>query len=110
MLILAAVCMSAAANAKILRVSNFSGSSAPYSTIEAAHDAASAGDGSRGDCRVEAYTPSGMMLATANWPKGQNELSLSVSQAPKGSVVMVKVTDRERGMQVLRRIIMKTHL
>lgn len=68
------------------------------------------GDGSRGDCRVEAYTPSGMMLATANWPKGQNELSLSVSQTPKGSVVMVKVTDIERGMQVLRRIIMKTHL
>lgn len=44
MLILAAACMTVAANAKILRVSNVSGSSAPYSSIEAAHDAASAGD------------------------------------------------------------------
>ena len=41
---LAAISMAVAANAKILRVSNVSGSSAPYSTIEAAHDAASAGD------------------------------------------------------------------
>ena len=44
MLILAAACLTAAANAKILRVSNVSGSSAPYSSIEAAHDAASSGD------------------------------------------------------------------
>ncbi len=44
MFILAAACMTAAANAKILRVSNVSGSSAPYSSIEAAHDAASSGD------------------------------------------------------------------
>lgn len=44
MLILAAACMTAAANAKILRVSNVSGSSAPYSSIDAAHDAAKAGD------------------------------------------------------------------
>lgn len=44
MLILVAACMTAAANAKILRVSNVSGSSAPYSSIDAAHDAAKAGD------------------------------------------------------------------
>ena len=44
LLILAAACMAVAANAKILRVSNVSGSSAPYSTIEAAHEAANAGD------------------------------------------------------------------
>lgn len=44
MLILAAACMTVAANAKILRVSNVSGSSAPYSSIDAAHDAAKAGD------------------------------------------------------------------
>lgn len=44
MLILVAACMTAAANAKILRVSNVSGSSAPYSSIDAAHDAASSGD------------------------------------------------------------------
>lgn len=44
LLFLAAISMAVAANAKILRVSNVSGSSAPYSTIEAAHDAASSGD------------------------------------------------------------------
>jgi hypothetical protein len=44
LLFLAAISMAVAANAKILRVSNVTGSSAPYSTIEAAHDAASAGD------------------------------------------------------------------
>lgn len=44
LLFLAAISMAVAANAKILRVSNVSGSSAPYASIEAAHDAASAGD------------------------------------------------------------------
>lgn len=44
LLILAAICMTMAANAKILRVSNISGSSAPYTTIEDAHNAASSGD------------------------------------------------------------------
>lgn len=44
MLVLAAVAIAAAANAKILRVSNVTGSSAPYATIEAAHDAANSGD------------------------------------------------------------------
>lgn len=43
-LIMAAICMTVAASAKILRVSNVSGSSAPYKTIKAAHDAAAAGD------------------------------------------------------------------
>ena len=41
---LAAVCMAVTANATILRVSNVEGSSAPYSTIQAAVDAANAGD------------------------------------------------------------------
>lgn len=44
LLFLAAISMAVAANAKILRVSNVSGSSAPYTSIDAAHDAASAGD------------------------------------------------------------------
>jgi hypothetical protein len=44
MLALAAVSIAAAADARILRVSNVSGSSAPYTSIEAAHDAASPGD------------------------------------------------------------------
>ena len=41
---LAALCIAMAANATILRVSNVTGSSAPYSSISAAHDAAGAGD------------------------------------------------------------------
>lgn len=41
---LVAVCAVMTANATILRVSNVNGSTAPYSTIQAAHDAASAGD------------------------------------------------------------------
>ena len=44
MLFLAAFSMTVAANARILRVSNVTGSSAPYTSIDAAHDAASAGD------------------------------------------------------------------
>lgn len=44
MLFLAAISMAVAANARILRVSNVTGSSAPYTSIDAAHDAASAGD------------------------------------------------------------------
>ena len=43
-LTLVAVCAAITANATILRVSNVNGSTAPYSTIQAAHDAASAGD------------------------------------------------------------------
>lgn len=43
-LLMAAVCMTAAANATILRVSNVTGSSAPYTSIADAHDAAIPGD------------------------------------------------------------------
>ena len=43
-LFIAVVGFAAAANARILRVSNVSGSSAPYTSIEAAHEAASPGD------------------------------------------------------------------
>ena len=44
LMILAAICMTMTANAKILRVSNLSGSSAPYTSIDDAHTAASSGD------------------------------------------------------------------
>lgn len=54
-LILAVVCMSAAANATILRVSNVSGSSAPYTSIEDAHAAASSGDTIMFDASNTAY-------------------------------------------------------
>lgn len=43
-LTLVAICAATTAYATVLRVSNVSGSTAPYSTIQAAHDAASAGD------------------------------------------------------------------
>lgn len=39
-----AICAAMTANAAILRVSNVNGSTAPYQTIQAAHDAADAGD------------------------------------------------------------------
>lgn len=41
---LMATCMAVASNARILRVSNVTGSSAPYMTIQNAHDAADEGD------------------------------------------------------------------
>jgi len=44
LLIVAAFAMTLTANAKILRVSNVSGSSAPYTSVDDAHSAASAGD------------------------------------------------------------------
>ncbi len=55
LLFLAAISMAVAANAKILRVSNVSGSSAPYASIDAAHDAASAGDTIMVDGSSEKY-------------------------------------------------------
>ena len=56
MLILAVACMTTAANARILRVSNVSGSSAPYASIQAAHDAANAGDTIMVDASSTRYT------------------------------------------------------
>ncbi len=62
------------------------------------------GDGSRGNSRVEIYSLSGIMLASTDWQKGVNTITLSVNQAANGSVLIVKVTDTERGMTVVRRI------
>ena len=58
LLILVAACMAAASNARILRVSNVNGSSAPYSSIEAAQDAASSGDTIMVDASSTRYTVS----------------------------------------------------
>jgi len=55
MLFLAAISMAVAANARILRVSNVSGSSAPYASISAAHDAASSGDTIMIDASPDSY-------------------------------------------------------
>lgn len=54
---LAALCMAVAANATILRVSNVSGSSAPYSTIETALEAAQDGDTIAVDGSPTVYSP-----------------------------------------------------
>ncbi len=53
--VLAAACVTVAAQAKILRVSNVAGSSAPYTTFQAAHDAASSGDTIMLDASTKAY-------------------------------------------------------
>lgn len=53
--VLAAACVTMAAQAKILRVSNVAGSSAPYTTFEAAHNAASSGDTIMLDASAKAY-------------------------------------------------------
>ncbi|MBQ6064827.1 MAG: hypothetical protein IJK87_14580 [Prevotella sp.] len=60
------------------------------------------GDGSRGDSRVEVYTLSGMTLATAEWPGDVNTLSIPIGNAPKGSVILVKVTAAGNRMKIVR--------
>ena len=55
LMILAAICMTMAANAKILRVSNVSGSSAPYATFDAAQEAAAEGDTIMFDASPNSY-------------------------------------------------------
>ena len=65
------------------------------------------GNGSRGNSRVEIYTLSGMMLASTDWPKGVSTLTLSINQIANGSVLMIKVIDTERGMNVVRRLAMR---
>lgn len=54
-ILLVAACMAATANARILRVSNVTGSSAPYSTFEAAQEAANPGDTIMLDASGTAY-------------------------------------------------------
>lgn len=62
MLVLAAAAIAATADARILRVSNVSGSSAPYTTIEAAHDAANSGDTIMVDASNTAYFAGSLTL------------------------------------------------
>lgn len=54
-LLMAAACITAAANATILRVNNATGSSAPYSTIAAAQEAAQDGDTIMVDASTQLY-------------------------------------------------------
>ena len=59
-----------AANARILRVSNVPGSSAPFTTLEDAHNAAVDGDTLMFDASDKYYTPSGFHITkrlVLNW-------------------------------------------
>ncbi|MDO5527334.1 MAG: hypothetical protein Q4F85_14755 [Prevotella sp.] len=82
------------ANAKILRVCNISGSSAPYSTIKEAHDAASEGDtimvdgssDSYGDCKISKTL---VLLGTGYWLLENNIVNVSV---PTAKIVKCEIT------------------
>ncbi len=63
--------------------------------------------GSRGNCRVEIYNASGMMLNVGEWHKDTKNLSLSIQSVSKSSSIIIKVTDLERGKTVVRRLMMK---
>ena len=59
----------------------------------------------RGDCRVEVFAASGVSLASATWPATTSDTSLHVN-APRGSIIVVKVIDATNGQQLLRRLLM----
>ncbi|MBR0432383.1 MAG: hypothetical protein IJK15_01615 [Bacteroidaceae bacterium] len=91
MLVLTAVGIAAAANAKILRVSNVSGSSAPYTTIAAAHDAASTGDTIMVDISPKAYdgttlTKKVVLIGAGYWLVDNGILSEGASSAMVGEI------------------------
>lgn len=60
----------------------------------------------RGDSRVEVFGVSGTVLATASWPASTDRVELPVSAGP-GTVLVVKVTDRNDGRTLVRRVVMK---
>ena len=63
--------------------------------------------GNRGNCIVELYTTSGMSLSVQNWRRNMQSLSISLDAISKGNVFIVKVTDRDRGKTVIRRLLAK---
>ncbi len=63
--------------------------------------------GNRGNCVVELYTASGMSLSVQNWQRDSQSLSISLGALSKGGVLFVKVTDRDNGKMVIRRLLMK---
>ena len=97
MLILAAICMTMAANAKILRVSNVSGSSAPYTTFDAAQDAAEDGDTIMFDASDKDY---GAIMMSANkrlvlkgpgyWLTNNNIVNDGAGEAKTGTITVNK--------------------
>lgn len=60
------------------------------------------GNGSRGDSRVELYTLSGTALATKEWPGNARTLSLPLGKTSKGSIILVKITDKIKRTRIVR--------
>lgn len=90
---LAAVSIAAAAEARILRVSNVSGTSAPYTSIEAAHDAASSGDTIMVDASGTRYfqgqitlTKSVVLLGPGYWLVENGIIEEGISTARLGAI------------------------
>jgi len=90
---LAAVSIAAAADARILRVSNVSGTSAPYTSIEAAHDAASSGDTIMVDASGTKYfqgqitlTKSVVLLGPGYWLVENGIIEEGISTARLGAI------------------------
>ena len=63
--------------------------------------------GNRGTCMVELYSASGMSLAVQDWQRDAQNLSISLGTLSKGGVILVKVTDRDNGKMVIRRLLLK---
>lgn len=64
------------------------------------------GASERGDCRVEVFSLSGAVLASASWPVSSSRLELPVSAA-RGTVLVVRVTDSSHARALTRRVLMK---
>ena len=65
----------------------------------ASHDNAN-----RGNCQVELFSASGVLLASSVWHADQSQMSIPLSM-PSGHVIIVKVTDTANGRQVVKRFI-----
>lgn len=58
----------------------------------------------RGDCLIEVVTVDGAAMAAASWKRGVRQISLPIAT---GNVLIVKLTDKENGRRVVRRIVCK---
>ncbi len=63
--------------------------------------------GNRGDCIVEVYNSSGLALAVQDWSKGVQCLTLNIGSAANSNVIIMKVTDRDNGKMIIRRLLLK---
>lgn len=64
-------------------------------------------NGTRGNNHIEIYTITGMTIAKAEWQKDINTLSIPLNHALHNGIVMVKVTDTEKGKTVIKRFSLK---